>query len=62
MVIQLTDIFKVEARAIREGLKLVWVWSFCKLEVKSNNILLVDILQNRLVENNSVAEVKMIHS
>ncbi|MBA0857067.1 hypothetical protein Goshw_007018 [Gossypium schwendimanii] len=61
MVTGLTDIFQVEARAMIEGLKLAWAHGFQQV-VESDNAILVDILQNGLVENNSVAEVRMIHT
>ncbi|MFQ6631245.1 hypothetical protein Gotur_008821 [Gossypium turneri] len=61
MVTGLADIFQVEARAMIEGLKLAWAHGFQQV-VESDNALLVDILQNGLAENNSVAEVRMIHT
>ncbi|MBA0561380.1 hypothetical protein Golob_018216, partial [Gossypium lobatum] len=52
----------VEARAMLEGLKIAWVCGFRRVEVESDNVLLVDILRNGLTGTKSVVEVRMIHT
>ncbi|MBA0739072.1 hypothetical protein Gogos_012370 [Gossypium gossypioides] len=44
-----------------EGLKLAWSWSFQKVEIKSDNALLIDTLRNGLVAVNNIVEVRTIH-
>ncbi|MBA0745599.1 hypothetical protein Gogos_008170, partial [Gossypium gossypioides] len=51
MVVGLSDIFKIEARALLEGLKFVWAKGYRKVEIESDNSLLITILR----ENNGVA-------
>ncbi|MBA0716316.1 hypothetical protein Golax_015156, partial [Gossypium laxum] len=53
---------KVEARAMLEGLKIAWVCGFRRVEVESDNVLLVDILRNGLTGTKSVVKVRMIHT
>ncbi|MBA0586668.1 hypothetical protein Gorai_017401 [Gossypium raimondii] len=44
-----------------EGLKLAWSRSFQKVEIKSDNALLIDTLHNGLAAVNNIVEVRMIH-
>ncbi|MBA0696556.1 hypothetical protein Goari_003100 [Gossypium aridum] len=56
-----TDIFQIEALAMLEGLKLTWSWGFQKLEIESDNALLIDTLCNGSTTVSNIAEVRMIH-
>ncbi|MBA0742223.1 hypothetical protein Gogos_015302, partial [Gossypium gossypioides] len=61
MVISMTNIFQIEARAILEGLKLSWKRGFRQVEVESDNALLIDTIRNDFAENNNTVEIRLIH-
>ncbi|MBA0849030.1 hypothetical protein Goshw_010201 [Gossypium schwendimanii] len=46
MVTSLVDIFRVEAKAMLEGLKLAWERGFRQVEVETDNALLLEILHS----------------
>ncbi|MFQ6639299.1 hypothetical protein Gotur_016569 [Gossypium turneri] len=61
MVVGLLDIFKIEARALLEGLKFVWAKEYRKVEIESDNLLLITVIQNGLAANNNYSEVRLIY-
>ncbi|MBA0691356.1 hypothetical protein Goari_008986 [Gossypium aridum] len=60
MVVGLLDIFKIEARALLEGLKFVWAKGYRKVEIESDDSLLITVIQNGLAANNNYNEVRLI--
>ncbi|MBA0565599.1 hypothetical protein Golob_010465, partial [Gossypium lobatum] len=56
MVVGLLDIFRIEARALLEGLKFVWAKGYRKVEIESDNSLLITVIQNGLATNNNYSE------
>ncbi|MBA0621050.1 hypothetical protein Godav_006702, partial [Gossypium davidsonii] len=44
MMIGLSDIFQVKARALFEGLKFAWAQGFCQVEIESDNALLIAVI------------------
>ncbi|MBA0753226.1 hypothetical protein Gogos_000136 [Gossypium gossypioides] len=58
MVVGLSDIFQIEARAILEGLKFAWAKRCPRVEIENDNSMLVTI--NGLVANNIYNEVRLI--
>ncbi|MBA0609443.1 hypothetical protein Godav_021492 [Gossypium davidsonii] len=60
MVVGLSDIFQIEARALPEGLKFAWAKRCPRVEIESDNSMLVTTIQNGLVGNNIYSEVRLI--
>ncbi|KAG8492187.1 hypothetical protein CXB51_009610 [Gossypium anomalum] len=52
----------IEARAMLQGLKFVWVKGYCRVEIESDNSVLVTIIQTGLATNNNYSEVKLIQN
>ncbi|MBA0839154.1 hypothetical protein Goarm_004915, partial [Gossypium armourianum] len=50
------------AWVVLEGLKLAWDQGFRKVELESDDALLIEAIQNGLVAVSNVDEVKMIHN
>ncbi|MBA0760690.1 hypothetical protein Gotri_023418 [Gossypium trilobum] len=46
MVVRLSDIFQIEARALLEGLKHAWAQGYHQVEIESDDSLLVAVIQN----------------
>ncbi|MBA0740174.1 hypothetical protein Gogos_013395 [Gossypium gossypioides] len=46
MVIGMTEVFQVEARAVVEGLKLAWMKCYKHVEINCDNALLIDTICN----------------
>lgn len=61
MVLGLSDIFLVEPRALLEGLKLAWAKGYRQVEIKSDNAILISVVQNGIVMSNIYNEVRLIH-
>lgn len=55
------SILSMEARAMLEGLHLAWAKRVKKIEVESNNVLLIELLQSGGKIYNSLVEVQPIH-
>lgn len=53
--------FKVEARALLEGLYTAWEKGFKKIEEKSDKALLVDLITSCGGANSSLVEVHLLH-
>ncbi|KAK5846886.1 hypothetical protein PVK06_003187 [Gossypium arboreum] len=60
MVVGLSDIFHIEARALLEGLKFACAKRCRRVEIESDNFGLVTIIQNGLAVNNIYSEVRLI--
>ncbi|MBA0708067.1 hypothetical protein Golax_020055, partial [Gossypium laxum] len=56
-VIGVFDIFQIEARAIVEGLKLVWSKGFKQVEVDCDNAMLIYTIRNGFASISNIAEV-----
>ncbi|MBA0607968.1 hypothetical protein Godav_020224 [Gossypium davidsonii] len=56
MATSLVDIFQVEAKAMLEGLKLAWERGFRKVEVETDNALLLEILRSGFACVNNIAK------
>ncbi|MBA0678722.1 hypothetical protein Goari_020047, partial [Gossypium aridum] len=56
MVVGLSDIFQIEALALLEGLNFAWAKRCPRVEIESDNSMLVTIIQNGLVANNIYSE------
>ncbi|MBA0735766.1 hypothetical protein Gogos_019581 [Gossypium gossypioides] len=57
MVTGVSDIFQIEARAIVEGLKLVWSKGFKQVEVDCDNAMLIYTIRNGFASISNIAEV-----
>ncbi|MBA0696658.1 hypothetical protein Goari_003192 [Gossypium aridum] len=55
------EIFKIEARAIVEGMKLAWLKGFKQVEINYDNAMLIDTICNRFASISNIAEVRIIH-
>ncbi|KAK5825589.1 hypothetical protein PVK06_020445 [Gossypium arboreum] len=55
------SIFKVETRAMLEGLFLAWDKGFRKVEVESDNALLVELLLSGGGASSSLIELQLLH-
>lgn len=55
------SIFKVEARAMLEGLFLAWDKCYRKIKVDCDNALLVDLLNSGRGTSNNLVEVRLLH-
>ncbi|MBA0741841.1 hypothetical protein Gogos_014962 [Gossypium gossypioides] len=60
MVVGLSNIFHIEARALLEGLKFAWAKGYRRVEIESDNSILVTIIQNGQATNKNYSEVKLI--
>ncbi|MBA0791477.1 hypothetical protein Gohar_016055, partial [Gossypium harknessii] len=54
-------IFKIETRAILEGLRLAWKKGIHQLEVESDNVLLIETIVEGVAEDNQLMELRRIH-
>ncbi|MBA0610295.1 hypothetical protein Godav_011161 [Gossypium davidsonii] len=61
MKIGLSDIFQVEARALLGGLKFVWAQGYRQVEIESDNILLIIVIQNGLAVSSKYCEVHQVY-
>ncbi|MBA0743942.1 hypothetical protein Gogos_006591 [Gossypium gossypioides] len=61
MMIGLSNIFQVKARALFKGFKFTWAQGFCQVEIESNNALLIAVIQNRLAANSKYSEIRQIY-
>ncbi|MBA0854234.1 hypothetical protein Goshw_027885, partial [Gossypium schwendimanii] len=61
MKIGLSDIFQVEARALLEGLKFVWAQGYRQVEIESDNVLLIVVIQNGLAVSSKYSEVRQVY-
>ncbi|MBA0769812.1 hypothetical protein Gotri_018509 [Gossypium trilobum] len=52
---------KIEARAILEGLKLAWNRGFKRVELESDNAMLIETIRSGLTPVSSVDEIRKIH-
>lgn len=55
------SMFKVETRAMLEGLKIAWDKGYRKVKVESTNVLLVELLLVGGKDNSTVAELWLLH-
>ncbi|KAA3462750.1 reverse transcriptase [Gossypium australe] len=62
MMIGLSDIFQVEARALFEGLKFAWAQGFCQVEIESDNALLIAVIQNGLAASSKYNKIRQIYA
>ncbi|MBA0561732.1 hypothetical protein Golob_018533, partial [Gossypium lobatum] len=53
-------VFKVEARAVLEGLFIAWEKGFRKIEVECDSALLVELLLTGGGANNSLVELRLL--
>ncbi|MBA0735817.1 hypothetical protein Gogos_019631, partial [Gossypium gossypioides] len=60
IVVGLVDIFKIEARALLEGLKFAWAKGYRRVKIENDNSISVAIIQNGLTTNNICNEVGLI--
>ncbi|KAK5776762.1 hypothetical protein PVK06_044725 [Gossypium arboreum] len=60
IMIGLSDIFQVEARALFEGLKFAWAQGFCLVEIESDNALLIAVIQDELAASSKYSEIRQI--
>ncbi|KAH1115353.1 hypothetical protein J1N35_008731 [Gossypium stocksii] len=60
ILVGLSDIFQIEARALLEGLKFAWEKRCRRVEIESDNSVLVTIIQNGLAANDIYSEVRLI--
>ncbi|MBA0590275.1 hypothetical protein Gorai_018988, partial [Gossypium raimondii] len=60
MVVGLSNIFQIEARALLEGLEFAWGKGYHRVEIESDNSILVTIIQNGQATNKNYSEVKLI--
>lgn len=61
MSIGMTDIFRVEADSVLEGLKLVWSRWFKQVKLERRNAALIESIRNELTAISNVEEIRMIH-
>lgn len=61
MRIEVDTIFKVEARAILEGLNLAWDRGFRQLELKCDNGLLVETILAGGVVDSNLTKIRLIY-
>ncbi|MBA0785030.1 hypothetical protein Gotri_000183, partial [Gossypium trilobum] len=57
MVTMVSNVFQIKARAVVEGLKLVWSRGFKQVEVDCDNAMLIDTIQNGFALINNIEEV-----
>ncbi|MBA0859796.1 hypothetical protein Goshw_010830, partial [Gossypium schwendimanii] len=50
----------IEARALLEGLKLAWAKRYRRVEIETDNSILVTIILNGQATNKNYSEVKLI--
>ncbi|MBA0870296.1 hypothetical protein Goshw_010551, partial [Gossypium schwendimanii] len=55
------EIFRIEARAIVEGMKLAWLKGFKQVEINYDNAMLIDTICNGFASISNIAEVRIIH-
>ncbi|MBA0844775.1 hypothetical protein Goarm_022820, partial [Gossypium armourianum] len=61
MATDMADIYQIEAQAVLEGFQLAWEKGFRRVEVESDNVMLIKSLQSGLATVNNVKEIRMIH-
>ncbi|KAH1046355.1 hypothetical protein J1N35_037139 [Gossypium stocksii] len=61
MVTGMDEIFKIEARAIVEGMKLAWLKGFKQVEINCDNAMLIDTIRNGFTSISNIVEVRLIH-
>lgn len=61
MKVGVFDIFQFEVRIIYEGFGLAWKKGFRKVETKSSNASLIDIIENDNATHNNLFEFHLIH-
>ncbi|KAK5834348.1 hypothetical protein PVK06_018225 [Gossypium arboreum] len=54
-------IFKVEARAVLQGLQIAWENRYIKHELECNNALLVELILAGGIANSKLGELRLIH-
>ncbi|MBA0758181.1 hypothetical protein Gotri_021202 [Gossypium trilobum] len=55
------EIFRIEARAIVEGMKLAWLKGYKQVEINCGNVMLIDTICNGFASISNIAEVRLIH-
>ncbi|MBA0870082.1 hypothetical protein Goshw_007628 [Gossypium schwendimanii] len=55
------EIFRIEARAIVEGMKLAWLKGYKQVEINCDNVMLIDTIYNEFASISNIAEVRLIH-
>ncbi|MBA0581345.1 hypothetical protein Gorai_023526, partial [Gossypium raimondii] len=55
------SVFKVEARAMVEGLFIAWGKGFKRIEVECDNALLIELLLATCGVNSSLVELRLLH-
>ncbi|MFQ6659700.1 hypothetical protein Gotur_028494 [Gossypium turneri] len=61
MVTGMDEIFRIEARAIVEGMKLAWLKGYKQVEINCDNVMLINTICNEFASISNVAEVRLIH-
>ncbi|MBA0724270.1 hypothetical protein Golax_020972 [Gossypium laxum] len=61
MVTGMDEIFRIEARAIVEGMKLAWLKGYKQVEINCDNVMLIDTIYNEFASISNIAEVRLIH-
>ncbi|KAA3467341.1 endonuclease/exonuclease/phosphatase family protein [Gossypium australe] len=61
MVTWMDEIFKIEARAIVEGMILAWLEGYKQVEINCDNAVLIDTICNGFASISNIAEVRLIH-
>lgn len=54
--------FQTETRVIYKKFSITWKESFRQIEVESDNVILIDIINNHYAMDNNLSEVRLIHS
>ncbi|KAK5785322.1 hypothetical protein PVK06_039894 [Gossypium arboreum] len=61
MVTGMDEIFRIEARAVIEGMKLAWVEGYKQVEISCDNVMLMDTICNGFASISNITEVRLIH-
>ncbi|KAA3474652.1 pyruvate kinase isozyme G, chloroplastic-like [Gossypium australe] len=61
MVTGMDEIFRTEAQAIVEGMKLAWLEGYKHVEINCDNAMLIDTISNGFASISNIVEVRLIH-
>ncbi|MBA0847816.1 hypothetical protein Goshw_023937 [Gossypium schwendimanii] len=61
IVTGMDEIFRIEAQAIVEGMKLAWLKGYKQVEINCDNVMLIDTICNGFASISNIAEVQLIH-
>ncbi|KAK5802614.1 hypothetical protein PVK06_030221 [Gossypium arboreum] len=61
MVTGMDKIFRIEARAIVEGMKLAWLNGYKQVEINCDNAMLTETICNGFASISNIEEVRLIH-